>query len=304
MKGTIHSLSIVLVSTLVAAIAPVSPAQAEMLAALDVPEATVEDPAEETPADTWASRRRGDGTDDTRRDAEREADALLDTRSELGKVYQVTLPRFRLIGTPSFMMGWFFDPHSNHWSGDVQNMAFGGEFIIRDPGRQELVFSLDYANISMPDAFWLQRGDPIRKAEWTELNASVLNLDAGIRGVRAFGDTGAFQLFYGAGLGLGIVFGNAYETQVDRQRCDPMPDRTSTDTSVLEPGGACFDDNGDPILSGNRQKASWLWPVLPSLELVGGARYVIAEQYVVSLDLGFRSIYAFAGLGLGMQFRP
>lgn len=300
MKGFHYGL-MVLVAT-ATALAISAPAHAEQMAALSGPE--VESWTDEAEADDWANRRRRDGSDDVRRDAQREVDELLDLRSELGKIYQVTFPRFRVIGTPPFMMGWFFDPHSTHWSGGVRNMSLGGEFIIRDPGRQELVFSLDYANLSMPDGFWLQRGDPIRKAEWTELNASVLNVDAGIRGVREFGDTGAFQLFYGAGLGLGIVFGNAYETQVDRQSCNPMPDRTSTDTSVLEPGGACFDEEGNPILVGNRQKASWLWPVLPSLELVGGARYVIAEQFVVSLDLGFRSIYAFAGLGLGWQFRP
>ncbi|TVR01434.1 MAG: hypothetical protein EA398_10115 [Deltaproteobacteria bacterium] len=239
-----------------------------------------------------------------RREAQREADTLLDTRSATGRVIQIS-PRFRVVGTPGFMMGLFLDPHTSHWSGGERNMAFGAEVLLRDPGRQELSFSLDWANLSMPDGYWLQRGDPVRRAEWTELDASVLNADAGIRGVRAFGSAGEWQWFYGAALGLGVVFGSAHETLVDRSRCDPMPERRSTDTSVLLPGGACFDEEGNPVLQENqRQEASWLWPVLPSVELLTGLRYVIADHYVVSVEAGLRTVYLFAGLTVGYQFQP
>lgn len=252
--------------------------------------------AQVSPEDRAAERAR-------RRAAEQEVSALMDLRSETGRVYQITAPRWRYVRTPDWMLGAFLEQHGSHWTSHA-NMSWGGEFVIRDPGRQELVIGLDWTDLRMRDTFWLGRNDPIRKAEWTEFDIRLLNADVGFRGVTAIGRDGPFQLYYGAALGLGIVVGNIWQTQVDRFSCDPMPERASRDADVLiAPNGACFDDDGQPVLRDNRSAVKWLLPVMPSLELMAGARYVIADHYVIGTEIGFRSLYAFAGVNVGYQFR-
>jgi hypothetical protein len=221
--------------------------------------------------------------------------------------YQVTIPKVAVIVTPAFLLDAFFDMHANHWSGGQVNMAWGGEFIIRrldDEGNDDfdLVFGLDWANIGMVDDFWKEDGDPVIDADWSQNNLSLLTFDVGINWITDISRT--WDLYYGVGLGVGIVLGDFLKQDVDAD-CFPAGVDPFNDTDPQLVLDNCIDSDGEPLLESpdTFEEEDGIPPLIPALSLTLGTRWTISDNWIVQLETGFKNLYFYGGLELGYAWR-
>ncbi len=235
-----------------------------------------------------------------------DASAQIDEVGELFEaepvVYQITFPRVQAIVTPVFMLDAFFDVHPNHWSKGQTNWAFGGEFIIRRLEEFDLVFGLDWADIRTTDDWWRESDKTLVDTDWGQNGLSLLTLDVAINwftSVKPWWD-----IYYGVGLGVAIVLGEFYKTDVDPQciidaGVDPFE---STDHQVIVAN--CQDANGNPRLEPNAtpEKEDSIPPLIPALTLTLGSRFIIDGQWAIQLEAGFKNIYFYGALELGFIF--
>ncbi len=250
----------------------------------------------------------GRGTDDdeeplSAEDAAQAAQDLISLAEYERKFYQVGL-RMWPIFPPRFVLDAFFSRHTNPWgtgdNGDrTLNFAYGAEFTTRIPEKYDLVISLDWANLRTPDGWWLEDGDSVADANWTENTISLLTADVGFHWLTPLDRLETLQLYYGIGLGASIVLGEFNKYDVDTDACGNMvtaDDRNSRNTSMLD---ACFDDDGNPTHTGLRETESKVPPVLPSLSGVIGLRYLIADRVSIALEGGLKAPFFYGGLEIG-----
>ena len=214
-------------------------------------------------------------------------------------MYQITFPQIKAIVVPSFMLDWFFDIHPNHWSQGQTNWAFGAEFIIRRIEKFDLIFGVSWADIRTTDDWWMESDEALIDADWGENNLSLLNFTVTIDWIAELKEY--WHLYYGVGLGLAVVLGDFYKTDVDSQCIveaghDPF---SSTDRRVLDE--YCMDEDGNPRLDPNAEpvKEDRLPPILPAIVLNFGSRWIIAEDWAIQLEVGLETIYFYAGLEIG-----
>jgi len=211
-------------------------------------------------------------------------------------VYQVTLPRVWMIVTPSFLLDAFFDLHGSHWSEGTVNFAYGGEFIIRrlkDDGSEDfdLVFSIDWADLSMTDDWWLEADDPIRDTDWGRNSLSLLTFDVAINWVTEI--TQIWDLYYGVGLGIGVVLGEFTKQDID-PRCI-VPAGESREVTIVTAN--CADAQTEP--GSSPEVEDGVPPVIPALSLTLGTRWTIEDNWIIQLEGGWKSLYFYGGLELG-----
>ena len=237
----------------------------------------------------------GDDEEAVPDDAAGDADDLIHLAEYERRFYQVS-GRAWSIMVPDALIDAFFDAHTNMWTDGVKNFSYGLEFTTRMPDRYDLVLSLDWANLRTPDGFWLEGGDPVRDAEYADNNISALTIDTSFHWHNRLDRVGNVQLYYGLGLGLLAFIGDFTKHDVDSQRCEfSDDDRASGDISLLN---RCFDDQGEPFIS-PRQEDQNLPPVLPSISATLGLRFLVADSVAISLEAGWKSIYAYGGIEVG-----
>ena len=210
--------------------------------------------------------------------------------------YQISL-RSWIIGTPAFILDGFFSAHTNHWSDGQSNFAFGGEFALRRPGSYDIVVGLDWANIRTPDGYWLEDGDPVRDADWTENTLSLLALDVAIHWLTDLNPQGSWQLYYGLGIGVALRLGAFTKWNIQPGCLQGQQD--SEDPGILE---ECFDADGEPFFDETTEEEENIPPAIPALSLTFGSRWIISDQFAISLEMGFKSIYLYSGLEFGYIF--
>ncbi|MBX3183077.1 MAG: hypothetical protein KIT72_17180 [Polyangiaceae bacterium] len=207
-----------------------------------------------------------------------------------GKTYYFVGLRYRTIIIPKFMVNLFGD------GGRTVVVHSGGpEFAIRKDGF-EYNFGLWLANYAMDDTPFKSTSDTEKAWEIVNSKLKALYITSDFLWSQEF--TPAFSLNYGAGVGLGFMFGDLNRVQAypgpggsgDYQRCtgpgDPDPEFCGDDNdhygSYSEPSWA--DGGGKPI-------------VFPWLALQTGLRFKPAKSFVARLDLGFGTSGFFVGLG-------
>lgn len=207
--------------------------------------------------------------------------------------------RARAITVPNFVLGIFWDEHSSHWSGDQRNMSFGGEFVWRRGADFELGVALDYADLSMPEAFWLDSGENPQSADWTEVDMQIFSV---VFSAYWFWDVQPwFTPFLGGGIGPGFILGDVVRYQPDRQSA--CYNNLGGNAGFTPP--ECFRPDGSPdpdsIDFDQADIEDRVPPVVPMVNLTAGTRFNIGDTFVLKLETGFYS-YFFAGAALGAQF--
>jgi hypothetical protein len=194
--------------------------------------------------------------------------------------------RFRFIWMPTTVLNLFLG-HST----SMTSISAGGE-VIRRKGNLDMVWGIEYANISPSDGLYLEKGkDPGQFGDYPDYlhfdNFSLISLDWSF--IWHSDITPRFQFRYGAGIGVGFLIGNIQKYQ---QPCNP-----GTTADQLDDPNFCPVNNRatSPKLA---DIPSRVWPVV---NVLAGLRYQIVDQVAVSAEIGFRDVF-FGGLGLGYFF--
>lgn len=202
--------------------------------------------------------------------------------------------RLRYVFVPKAMLNLFLQ-HSTR----MDSVGFGAEVVGRK-GDSDIVFGLEYDGASPENGLYQDKGD----------DPGLCTLDAGkcpdyyrFDGLGMIGVDASFiwhanlsskvQLRYGGGLGIGIVTGAMYKTKM---RCQP-----GTTNSSLDDPNAC----GDPTVPANQvspeEKSSDVPPVVPIINALIGARFLISDNLAVNVEGGFRDLF-YLGMGADWIF--
>lgn len=213
--------------------------------------------------------------------------------SELAQDEFMAVARFRAIMVPPFALGLFFDEHANNWENGNTNFAYGVEFSWRRSTDFEIGLAIDYADLSMAGQFWLASDDPPEDADWTVVDASLLSVV--ISSYWFWNINEWFTPYVGGGIGPGFIIG-------DVLKYNPRVGSPCRQSGVFNPPG-CLDENGQPDLAAHFDPAEKedIPPILPVINVVGGARFNIQKHGVLKLELGFQN-YLFAGISAGGQW--
>lgn len=196
--------------------------------------------------------------------------------------------RVRYVFMPEAMLDLFLD----HATG-MSAFGFGIE-VVRRKADFDIVFGLEYDSIAPENGLYLESGDDPGAnclatgecPDYTEFeDFALLGLDVSF--IWHYKLHEAVQLRYGAGIGVGLVLGELYQT----------------DTSC--PPGTTIDDLEDPqhctTTGFARVKSDDVPPVVPIVNLQLGARFKVADQLTINLEGGFRDVF-FIGLGTDYIF--
>ena len=203
----------------------------------------------------------------------------------------------RAVKIPDFMLGIFFDEHASNWSDGQRNLSYGGEFVWRRGNDFELGMALDYADLSMPEAFWKEDGEAAASADWTEIDIQVFSV---VFSAYWFWDVQPWLTpFLGGGIGPGFVLGEVGRFE---PRSDSDCERGLGGGESFAPE-TCFGEGGEPDEDqfNDRQIEDGVPSVVPMVNLTAGVRFNIANYGVLKLETGIYP-YLFAGVGVGAQF--
>lgn len=207
--------------------------------------------------------------------------------------------RARAITVPGFLLDLFLDQHGSHWSDGHKNMSYGGEFVWRRGDDFELGFAVDYADLSMPGDFFLEKdGDP-QKADWAIVDLQLLSV---VFSAYWFWNIQPwFAPYVGGGIGPGFIMGNITYYQPDRSHL--CYSDLGQNLSTAPP--SCFLPDGEPdpeaINFDQPDIEDRVPPLIPVLNITAGARFTIANHMVLKLEAGFYD-YFFAGAAIGAQW--
>ncbi len=207
-------------------------------------------------------------------------------------------PRIRAVTVPSFILDAFLDRHGSNWE-DGANLGYGMEFVLRKP-TYDLVFGFEWADISMSDDWWLESGDPARKADFTTFPLQIVSLTVGINWF--FDISEVFGLYLGGGLGVGLVLG-------DVEKTDPSIDCINALETSGDPKDSSRLDqepctiNGQPQTQpGTTEIEEDIPPALPIINLAFGTQFTIAEHIAWRIEAGANLPYFYAGTSIGYMW--
>jgi hypothetical protein len=169
----------------------------------------------------------------------------------------------------------------------MNSVSFGGE-VIRRKGNFDIVFGIEYGNISPEDGLYQEPDeDPSMMGMYPDYvrfdNFALLSLDASFLWHVNLTD---FMMFrYGAGIGIGVVLGGFTQTDTTCNNTTTIDDLDNPNACTL----TGTPEDGDPP------------PVVPIVNLLLGLRFKIADQLGVNIEAGFRDVF-FVGGGIGYFF--
>ena len=207
--------------------------------------------------------------------------------------------RVRAVRVPDALLGIFFDEHASHWSQGQRNFSYGGEFVWRRGNDFELGVAFDYADLSMPEAFWMEEGEAARSADYTTIDLQVYSV---VFSAYWFWDVQPWLTpFVGGGIGPGFIAGDVVRYD-SRGICESQMggDQFASDDCFVD-GDPRQGARDDAIDRNNPDVADSIPPVIPVINLTTGLRFNIADHGVLKLEAGLHP-YLFAGLGFGGQF--
>jgi hypothetical protein len=187
----------------------------------------------------------------------------------------------------------------------MESAMVGAQFIYRRR-TFDVVTSLDFTYLPVRDGNYLGKGNPpdldTKYVEFRSL--SFLSADVAILGHNNL--TRWLEIFYGAGLGIGIVFGDVLVTTnftgctaanaADIAACHPLgvdltsPNREQQLAATEAPG------QRDTAQNPHRHSAPEKPPVMGVLNIQAGFRFRLAPRWTLQVEGGFRNA-AFVGVG-------
>ena len=230
--------------------------------------------------------------DEEEEDDERRDKAVHSSMSqELDKpnkaVYGVGL-RLRYVFFPKGLIELFVEEASS----GIGHPGFGLEFV-RKKNDFSIHLGIEHESVSPEDGRWLEKGDdPSVPGEfpddvdfdglkWTTLDVQFMFLKNLAKGL---------DLRYGAGFGIGIVHGDALQTdQVCTAGTRPQDIQNNANCMDDRSPGAQVDDPAD------------IPPVFPVVNIVVGAQYSPIENLSIYVEGGMRTLFFF-GLGTAYFF--
>jgi hypothetical protein len=202
--------------------------------------------------------------------------------------------RLRYVFVPQAMLNLFLQ-HST----SMNSVGFGAEVVGRK-GDSDIVFGLEYDGASPENGLYQDKGDDPGQClldsgkcpDYTRFDGlGMIGLDASF--IWHANLSSKVQLRYGGGLGIGIVTGALYKTKM---RC---PAGTTNDD--LDDPNAC----GDPNVGANQvepeKKSDDVPPVVPIINALIGARFLISDNLAVNVETGFRDVF-YLGMGADWIF--
>jgi hypothetical protein len=231
------------------------------------------DPAEEQPDPSDSSPTRA-GRGIEQGDFDNYAKAEEKRKKKVVPEYGVGL-RLRGVFEPAFMMNLFVEEQT---SGGMFHPGFGLE-LNRRKGNFELVLGFEYENLSPDDGYWLEKGDdgvtPGQFPDFIDFDGlSWFTTDLTFMFHAPMSEKVAFR--YGAGFGLGIVFGDALQT-----------DSTCTGTD--------FESDCTPNTGGGGQimDPADIPPVFPVVNLIIGTQFRPSRSISINVETGIRTVFFF-----------
>ncbi|HET6610611.1 MAG TPA: hypothetical protein VFG83_01415 [Kofleriaceae bacterium] len=205
-----------------------------------------------------------------------------ETTDEPAVDYGVGL-RLRQVYVPEALIELFVEDASS----GVSHTGFGGE-VIRRHGNFELSLGIEYEHINPDDGLWLEKGDtpgePGESPDFVEFDGfGWVDADVTFAWHKPINDVLAFR--YGAGFGLGIIFGDVLQTD-----------------TLCQPGGNI--NSCDPVESGAQgqyKDNADLPPVFPVINLLAGLQLRPVENLTIDIEVGLRSV-AYAGTTVAYYF--
>lgn len=206
----------------------------------------------------------------------------------------------RAVGIPGFILDIWFDQRSGTWTDGQANLGAGVRVSwLREAGN-ELSLSLDWADLSMPNAFWKEKTEPDNTADFTTINAQLITLT--FISHWTWRPKPWLSPYVGGGLGVGLVRGDII--QYNARQGSSCSSNLGKGKDTFAPA-ECFASDGGPnpaqIDVDHPDVKDDIPPVLPVLHISGGARFFIGERAVLNLEVGVNN-YVYAGLALGAQF--
>lgn len=175
---------------------------------------------------------------------------------------------------------------------------YGGSFFVRKKERKrDISLNYDYTSFDLSSHWWLRKNKPRADAKWLDIGMLPKHtITVGIDRNFVFGKKERFHFHIGGMFGLMILPNHSFPKEdVDPGAClvGISKDKNGHIDRFVE-GGACYDKLKD------EGKTVKLPPVLPSIGLRLGARYVIADRVQVGVQGGFQDGYFFANGVLGV----
>jgi hypothetical protein len=191
----------------------------------------------------------------------------------------------------------------------MNSLSVAAEFIYHRRN-YDVVTSLDFSWLPVDDGNFLASGhDPSLDTHYTQFRGlSFLSADVSIIG--HYDVTKWFQIRGGAGLGVGVVFGDVLLTNdspaCTRQNassfaaCHPLG---IDPTRPIEPQLQATESNPgtDTAQSPKRHVSSDKPPAMAVVNIVVGARFKLPHKLSVQVELGFRDAM-FVGVGAHYAF--
>jgi len=186
--------------------------------------------------------------------------------------------RLRWVFMPTAVMNLFLD-HSTPMS----SVGFGAQ-AIRRKGNFDIAFGLEYENVSPSNGYYVESGGNPALPEDNDFvtfdGLAVLGLDASFIWHAPIAKRVDFR--YGAGIGIGFVFGDIYQADAS---C------TGPDLSAGSP--TCTH------VMGLGPKSNDVPPVVPIVNVLLGTRIKVNDQINVNVEGGFRDVFY---LGVGSDY--
>lgn len=203
---------------------------------------------------------------------------------------------------PNFLVGAFFDRHIGHWD-DGAKFFYGGEFVFRFNDQHDLLLTIDYANYTTQDGWWLEKDKNATAAEWVHNDMHALAITVGWNGIANLDKKKRVQIYGGIGLGVTLKFGDFNKAKVRLGCVDPS---TNTDVyDTLTPDGTCPEDSGRVLIDQDSSGEITDWTqekipaILPSIHATLGFRYLIADTVSIGVEGGWKTVAFYGGLKVG-----
>lgn len=207
-----------------------------------------------------------------------------------------------VIGTADFALDALFDVHPNHWRNGSRNYTLGGEFFFRKRRSSALSVGLHYTDLGTETHWWVRNNKPRGDAKWTENNLQTLTAAFGFETIAPLDRRERLQFFFNIHLGLSFVLGDFVQTEVDESCLSVPPDAENGGAADFRAGGSCLPTPDAPALDPSTRDSSVLPPVLPSVGLGLGLRYMIADRVQIGVETGFRDVYFYGTGNIGVIF--
>lgn len=210
-----------------------------------------------------------------------------------------------------FVPNSFFAPYLQSAT-QMNSVSTGIEFIYRKD-TYDVVASIDFMYLNLDDGNWLANGhDPSLDSHYVQFRGlSFLSTDVSIIGHHTWASAPWFELRYGAGVGLGLVFGDVLLTNNSTgctaanvssiAACHPVGVDLTSPNAESQLSATEKTNNPDTAQTPHRHVSADKWPAAPVLNILVGFKFRLHKHVSTQLEVGFRDAM-FIGLGLHYWF--